>query len=93
MNGNIERFYQVKLNGLTSRLTIINSQVINLSRDKIKLNVLRDIIYCLVEVSFSKDVGGGKVKVSCNVIDDRILTDYDLSLTEKELTEIINTSW
>lgn len=36
---------------------------------------------------------GGKVKVSCNVIDDRILTDYDLSLTEKELTEIINTSW
>ncbi|MCO6448683.1 MAG: hypothetical protein J5I67_13700, partial [Ignavibacterium album] len=72
--------------------TIINSQVINLSRDKIKLNVLRDIIYCLVEVSFSKDVGG-KVKVSCNVIDDRILTDYDLSLTEKELTEIINTSW
>ncbi|MBL1156118.1 MAG: hypothetical protein D8M51_14470, partial [Ignavibacteriae bacterium] len=61
--------------------TIINSQVINLSRDKIKLNVLRDIIYCLVEVSFSKDVGG-KVKVSCNVIDDRILTDYDLSLTE-----------
>ncbi|MCZ2268655.1 MAG: hypothetical protein HND40_03540 [Ignavibacteriota bacterium] len=92
MNGNIERFYQVKLNGLTSRLTIINSQVINLSRDKIKLNVLRDIIYCLVEVSFSKDVGG-KVKVSCNVIDDRILTDYDLSLTEKELTEIINTSW
>ncbi|QKJ98699.1 MAG: hypothetical protein HND40_03520 [Ignavibacteriota bacterium] len=81
MNGNIERFYQVKLNGLTSRLTIINSQVINLSRDKIKLNVLRDIIYCLVEVSFSKDVGG-KVKVSCNVIDDRILTDYDLSLTE-----------
>ncbi|HMN17234.1 MAG TPA: hypothetical protein PKD03_06435 [Ignavibacteriaceae bacterium] len=58
MNGNIERFYQVKLNGLTSRLTIINSQVMNLSRDKIKLNVLRDIIYCLVEVSFSKDVGG-----------------------------------
>ncbi len=80
MNGNIERFYQVKLNGLTSRLTIINSQVVNLTRGKIKLNVLGEIIFYLVEASLGKD--GREVKVPCNVIDDRILTDYDLSLTE-----------
>lgn len=66
----MNRLLKTELNRFTSRFTIINSKVVNLTTGKIKLNVFSEIIFYLVEVSLSKD--GSKVKVPCNVIDDRI---------------------
>jgi hypothetical protein len=62
----------------------------NLTRGKVKLNVFCKIIFYLIEVSLSKN--GSKVKIPCILLMIEFLTDLDLSLSEKELTVVINTS-